>query len=1382
MKKLILLFLSLISTAVEGQVIMNELMASNETTLRDPDFGAFSDWIELYNGGDQIIDISGYFISDDSVNLTKWVVPGGIRINPDDYLIIWADGKSLNLHTNFKLSKSGEGLFLCNKDTILIDQIVFGNQTTDISFGRETDGAANWIFFKTATPGSTNNSGTPLIQAGPPVFSINGGFYPESVSVALQSSSPTAVIRYTTDGSPPDENSRLYEDSIIVTTRKVIRARVFDDGYDPSPVITNTYFINQNKPLPVIALSTSDAYLWSDTAGIYVEGTNGIPGNCREKPMNWNQDWEVPVNIEFYDTAGSQAFNQQAGMKIFGGCSRTMPQKSLSIIARSKYGENRFNYPLFDNLPFDSYKSFILRNSGNDWQQTFIRDALFTGLVDSLTKIDHQAYRPVVVYLNGNYWGIHNMREKINEHFLAAHHNVNPDEINLLEGRGWAIHGRKNDYDDLMNYLQYHDLVEEAAYEYVKKEMDIDNYIDYQIVQIIIGNTDWPGNNIRFWKTNDPDSKWRWILYDTDFGFHLFDLSDVYHNTLTFAAQPDGEGWPNPPWSTFLFRKLLENHEFRRQFLDRFQFLLNNIYNPERVIERINSMQSGIASEMPRHLAKWQSQSLAQWKNQIERLREYAAQRPNIIVDYVTDFFGLEPAVSLNLRVAGPGKGVVRFKDGLKVKNTFTGHFYKNEFIHLRAESAHGYRFESWKRFRVKTSMFFNKESDWKYLDDGSDQGTAWREPAFDDAGWKSGKGSFGYGNGDERTKISYGGDAANKYITTYFRKAFYVDAPDNFSDLEIALMRDDGAVVYLNGNEILRSNMPSWEIQNFTTASSAITGAEETTYTNYSVSSEFLQKGVNVIAVEIHQASKSSSDIRFDMSLSGKMYEPVEVISDNAELIFFLDRPQIIGATFSDASLVINEVHYNPSEGASYAFVELYNQGNSAINLSGYRLTGSVEFVFPDTATLPVNGFLVIAADSGAYQTLDCPVFQWEISDFSATYDTIRLTDGYGAQADIVVFEKNSPWPVLPDGFGPSLELCYPFLDKDLAANWKASNFAGGTPGKVNSKGVNSGELKINEVLAANRSVLYDEHYDFDDWIEIYNAGPAPVDMEGVYLSDDRNNLIKSRIRAGDPYYTVIPPGGFKLLWADGQPKQGPFHLNFKLDKSGEVVYLSDSSGTLLDSLYFATQQTDVSIGKYKDGVDYLFLFQCPTPGASNNFAPEFKSDPVLQGFEKQTYTYDIIASDMDGDNIKILGRIPSWLTLTDMGDGKARLSGTPGKQDAGENIVKIIATDGISGSTEQYFTIDVAAITSLAVDEPAEISVFPNPFSNRLHIRFAKSERPREVRVLSLAGKSLISHRATDKDNGSIILDVSRLTPGLFFLHLSFPTHTKIYKILKN
>ena len=1369
-----------LATSGYGQVVINELMASNESTVQSPVFGEFSDWIELYNDSDGILDISGYFITDDKNDSVKWALPENTLVNSHGYLIIWADDKESRLHTNFKLSKDGDAVYLYDRDTALVDKVVFGGQTTDISYGREQDGTDNWVFFKGPSPGKANG-GMIYNPAGLPQFSLEGGFYNSPISISLQAPSPTAEVRYTLDGSPPGQSSFLYEDSIKIRKTTVIRARVYDTGFEPGNVVTNTFFINVDKPLPVLSISTLPAYLWSDTAGIYVKGTNGIPGNCRENPMNWNQDWEIPINIEYYDEKGNKAFGQQAGMKIFGGCSRTLPQKSVSVIARNQYGKNSFDYRLFDDLPFDSYKSFVLRNAGNDWGRSMIRDALCTKLAGSVTDIDHQAYRPVVVYINGTYWGIHNIREKINEHFLAQHHNVGPNDINLLEGRGWAKHGSNADYTAMKGNINILDLSDPDAYNYVKGEMDIDNYIDYQVGQIIIGNTDWPGNNIRFWKTKDPGSKWRWILYDTDFAFDLFNHSGAYHNTLAFAAEPNGDGWPNPPWSTLLFRKLLENETFSRKFIDRFSWMLNNAYNPEKVNAMIDSIVAGIEQEMPAHLARWQSMTMGQWKRQIDRLRTYAAQRPEIIMDYAAEFFGLNPSVSIRLYTNGDG-GVIRIDDGQEVTREFSGQYFKNESIKLRAVPAPGYRFASWERITLSGSLLIGARTEWKYLDDGTDQGTAWKKHDFDDTAWKSGNGTFGYGNGDEQTKLSYGGNADNKFITTYFRKSFDITDPSDIRELSLRLMCDDGAVVYLNGRELLRTNLPQGNINYLTTALTAIGGEDETTYNEYTLDAGSLRSGTNILAVEIHQVSKSSSDIRFDLSLSGLVFKKAETISDENVLIMDVAAPEMVMAVFKRESPVINEIHYNPAEGPGHAFVELYNQSADTIELKGYRLSGNIEFAFPDTAVIPPGGYTVVAANPSLYGSLTCPVYSWNFGDFSSAKDTVELIDAAGETIDKVVLGKTAPWPSSPDGTGPSLELIYPFTDNIMAENWQGSAVNGGTPGRANSDKIHELNLKINEVLAGNKTVFHDGYYEYDDWIEIYNDGSTPADMSGCFLSDDKNNLKKFMIMGNSPVETVIAPGGFKLFWADGRPEQGWDHLNFKLSKSGETVYVSDSSGVLLDSLYYVGLKTDVSIGKYPDGVDYLFLFPSPTPEAPNNFAPVFDSSPVTDAFERQPYVYDIALSDMEGDDITISGRIPPWLAITPLENGRAQLTGTPGRENVGNNYVKIMARDNHGGTVEQYFTIRVAAITGIEDMHNKNLLIYPNPFQNTLTVFPGGHTVLKKIEVLSLNGKTVFSRSVDDMENQPFSIRLDNVKPGMYLLKVITDNSSQTFKILKD
>lgn len=277
----------------------------------------------------------------------------------------------------------------------------------------------------------------------------------------------------------------------------------------------------------------------------------------------------------------------------------------MAIFKRNKYDTKKIDYQIFPDKAIDHFEAIVLRNSGNDWTSTMFRDAMMQYLIKDNMDIEIQAYQPAIVYLNGEHWGIHNIREKINEHFIAANRNVDSEKIDLLENDGVVINGDNTDYNSLIEFLKDNDVQESDNYAYVKDQMDIDNFMNYMVAQIYFDNTDWPGNNVKYWRLNDTKSKWRWIIYDTDFGFGMYNPNACSNNTLEFATEENGPGWPNPPCSTFLLRTLLENETFRHSFINHFADHLNTTFTATRVNEFIAQMKAGIEPEMIRHRQRW---------------------------------------------------------------------------------------------------------------------------------------------------------------------------------------------------------------------------------------------------------------------------------------------------------------------------------------------------------------------------------------------------------------------------------------------------------------------------------------------------------------------------------------------------------------------------------------------------------------------------------------------------------------------------------------------------------------------------------------------------------------------------------------------------------
>ena len=674
---------------------INEVVASNTSTLADED-GDYPDWIELYNAGASSVNVQGYGLSDDESEPFKWTFPSA-SLAPAGHVLVFASGKERPLHASFRLDADGESIYLTAPDGRTIDSLAYDELPADVSIGRSPDGRDTWLLFDRPTPGSANEEAGFTGVTERPVLSQPSGFYSSNAVVVTIAADPGDEIHYTLDGSEPTLLSPRYRTPLAFTKTTVLRGRAFRPGHLPGPIATATYLIQEDLHLPVVSLATEPENLWDWETGIYVLGPNAQPQSPNWGANFW-QDWEIPVHLALiHPGASSPAFELDAGAAVYGGWSRAHPQKSLAIYARPGYGASAIRYPVFDEKPLDSFQSIVLRNSGNDWYNTLFRDALMQRLVKD-TAVDMLAYRPAAVFLNGEYWGIQNIREKVSEHYVAGNHGVG--EIDMVEvlrapEKYRTLHGSDEHYQAFLGYLEQSAMTAPEDFDYVEAAIDVENFIDYHIAQIFFGNTDWPGNNVKIWRPRTPDGRWRWILYDTDFGFGLYN-SDPRQETLVFATATNGPEWPNPPHSTFVLRRLLLNEQFRHAFINRFADLLNGDLNPIHTLPLIKSFQEGIASEMPRHLARWNRGSVSQWLSEVRRLEDFAVRRPSPMRSQLRDFFDLGGEVSLRLDAVPAGAGSIRINRLDLDTFPWTGRYYPGIPVMVEARPRPGYRFTGW--------------------------------------------------------------------------------------------------------------------------------------------------------------------------------------------------------------------------------------------------------------------------------------------------------------------------------------------------------------------------------------------------------------------------------------------------------------------------------------------------------------------------------------------------------------------------------------------------------------------------------------------------------------------------------------------------------------
>lgn len=1057
------------NTIVNAQVVINEIIAKNISVNVDPDYQNYCDWIELYSKGGNIVDISGYYLTDDPGQINKWSIPNGTILSPGEFLIIWADRNNNGYHTSYQLDSNGETIALYNNIGIFLDSISYPVQKSNYSYGRYPDGSNNYYYFSTPTPNQPNSSNYILGLLDPPVFSMDAGFYSGNLSISLSSA---GNIRYTTDGSVPDQNSTLYTSPININKTTVIRAFASLSNYLPSDVTANTYIINGTTDLPVISLSTDPYNLWDIDSGIYVVGRDTSWGWTTG---NYMQDWEKPVHVEIFETNGSVVIDQDAGLKLSGALTRTSSQKSMRVIAKSIYGQTKFNYKIFADKDIESFNQYVFRSSGNDWLKTMMADGMMQCLVRGQMNIDLQAYRPGVLYLNGKYWGIHNIREWLGATYTEENYGADPDNIDLITHTKSVRVGDYTNYKAMLDFMEVNDMNNPDVYDYVKTLMDVDNYIDYYVIEIFYSHHDWPAGNIRFWREKIDGARWRWILHDLDLAFLTSQSghNSLYRNSLDWASNPNYQ--PEYEGSRKLFIYMLENEEFRNDFASKFNYALNNVFVPDLMISRIDSVQNIIVNEMPRHINLWKDSlgpgryahekkpgipDMSTWESNIEVFRTFAQNRPDIVRDHLKTFFNLGMDYKLNLSVESEGYGRVEVDGFIVDSDSYKARFYENLPVHIKAFPTNGFRFVRFEKklsgnVEDETVKLFSKGSEWKYYDLGQDLGTSWKEPGYDDAGWSTGYAMFGYRDEDIVTEISYGSDNENKYVTSYFRTTLNISDPDSYKGLIIHLLRDDGAAVYINGNKVVVDNLPTtFNYQTF--ALEGVGSSGEDVFFPFTVYNTYLVQGINTIAVEVHQVSASSSDLCFDLEIEG------------------------------------------------------------------------------------------IYSGSG-----DGEIFQIYQDDLN------------------ISLESNTSLKAI---FEPSGEEVV---------------------------------LSINEFMSNNNNTHSDNFGEFNDWIEIYNPGEYPVDIGGMYMTDNLGNPSAWQITSSEPDITTIPPGGFLLLWADGNINQGPLHLGFKLSSQGEQIGLFkkvNSQFIVVDSITYFQQPADISFGRYPNGGNaWNYSHNGATPGASN-------------------------------------------------------------------------------------------------------------------------------------------------------------------------------------
>ena len=717
MKKLTLIIaLCMACQASKAQLKINELMQSNIDCIMD-DLNDFPDsWVELYNDSQTGIDLRDYKLGLTDNAAEAWPLPIQ-RVDGKQYVLIYCDKVGNGIHTNFRLdSGKGASVYLFMGDKV-IDKVkdLKKQPSPNIAYGRKTDGADEWGYQIEPTPKKANCGDITDKILGDPVFSELGKVTRNneafSLTISLPEGTPEGTeIRMTTDGSEPIATSTLYTEPLSIKSTTVIRARLFCNGYlSPRSVAQSYIFFPRQITLPVVSIITNKKYLKDPTIGIYVDG------NYMSGKKNYEFNWRRPINIEIFDKEDKKSvINQLCETRIAGGATRSSARKSLAVYANKRFGTKHFEYEFFpDQKPgIKAQKSFMLRNAGNDFDYLYMRDAIIQRSMAQHVDLDWQAWQPAIIYINGDYQGMLNIRERSNEDNIWANYQKleDIDMIEISQDNSRMVEELKAGSWD--NYNAFKDFYREQGHTLKEYEewMDCDEYINLMVMNLYFNNQDFPGNNVVLWRPTAEGGRWRWIAKDTDFGLGLYSSSAEY-KTIEWLYDPNYDKdrkWANTSAATRLFRNMMEDEDIKRLFIDRAAIYMGDFLNEKGVRNIWDAMYNKISYEYPNHrklINEW-------WPNYNEELntaRRWLSKRTNIFYKQLADFYQLGTPIPVSINRYLKSTPTIYFNDVELSEGKFDGKFFANRKVTLKAKAPEGKVITGWEVQTIETTGDISK-------------------------------------------------------------------------------------------------------------------------------------------------------------------------------------------------------------------------------------------------------------------------------------------------------------------------------------------------------------------------------------------------------------------------------------------------------------------------------------------------------------------------------------------------------------------------------------------------------------------------------------------------------------------------------------------------
>ena len=679
-------------------------------------------WVEIYNASDEDANLKGYSLIENVKAVRKWVF-GDEPIAAKSFRIVFCDRKDISearasdngdlharAHTNWKMDKAGGTIYLVDANYGIRDSVAFPEITIgDMSWGI-TDGGI-WKYFERSTPEAPNTNSTAYDELAPvlDLSQIKGGFYNEPVTINPPSLPSGVTLRCTQDGSAPTKNSQEFNSAVTFSKSTSFRCSAFKDGALTTQVVTKTFFIGESVNMPVVAVSVAPDFFDKH----YVPKSRCGSSDPKSCPDGLMEEVEYPVHVEYFPKGSSSdksAWDIEAGISLMGGWSRVNDKKSVSITMREEYEDGRLHYPLFETRKSDSvFKAFNLRNNGNRFVSDYIEDAMAGALLEG-SGVDYQRSRQVVVFYNGKYYGIHDMRERYNRGYVQTNYGIDDNTVEMIKQLGGedkitaSGDGSTASYISMLHYVGDNDMSDAEKYEMAKTMLDVGNLADYMAAEIYYHNGDWPNNNVRAWRS--PEQPWKFMVYDVDHGFDwLWGVNggEFSQSNNMFAWIKKGGG--NKPCKEVgcfanLYISLIKNADFKRMFLHRSAVMWNGYLNASNVAKVVDAMTKTIPpSEMERDLAAFERSYDKSFDKDGSDLKEWASKRDGKVLQEYQEEFGVGELVPM--KISSNGNGMVLMEGmnlpGSKSNSTnYSGNFFSGLQMELTAVPSNGAVFAGW--------------------------------------------------------------------------------------------------------------------------------------------------------------------------------------------------------------------------------------------------------------------------------------------------------------------------------------------------------------------------------------------------------------------------------------------------------------------------------------------------------------------------------------------------------------------------------------------------------------------------------------------------------------------------------------------------------------